>query len=501
MTSSAPFREAYEIALAAYVRHSEEASLELAHTLGRRALADGLGILDVVEHHRVTVRDIAAGDGTLPGDLREAALPFLLQSLAALDMATRGFVEAAERVAVEEAHVEQLHALADAFADTYVEHTLSERLRMFADGAERVLSADGALVQFGNQDASVGQPAAQWPATAAAFLQGDRATSRGVWVGGQGARHWVAAALDRATGLNYEQEGLVIAWRATEFGPFDEAVLAQFAKLASVTLRNARRFEREHDVALTLQSSLLPHIVPELDGLELAARYRPSGPSSGVGGDWFDVIELPGERVGLVIGDVMGHGIAAAAFMGQLSVALRAYAIEGHSPATVLDRLDSLQPAMVDDRIATVIYAIIEPDGRLHLANAGHPPPLVLTRDGQATFLTEGLSVPIGVHADDVTHHEYVTTLAPGATLLLYTDGLIERRDRPITQGLAELQRGLRRQPASLNELCDAALAAVASDGPDGDDVCLLAARIPDGPHQDADVDRPADEALASPCR
>lgn len=477
MTASAPFAEKYRSALMTYVRNTDEASLELAHTLGRQALTDGLSVLDMVEHHGMAVRAIAADSSIDLGALRDMALPFLLQSLAALDMATRGFVEAAERITVERAHVDQLHALADAFADVYVEHPLDERLRTFADNVRWVMGAQGALVQFGSSEAGVGEPQRKAASAAAAFVQGDRTTGRGSWAGGPATMHWVAAALDRAKSLNDEEEGVFIAWRTAEFGSFDEAVLAQFAKLGSVTLRNARMFEREHDVALTLQSSLLPQRVPSIDGLELAARYRPSGPSSGVGGDWFDVIELPERRIGLVIGDVMGHGIAAAAFMGQLSVALRAYAVEGHSPATVLERLESLLPVMADERIATVVYAILEPDGRLTFANAGHPPPLVLTREGHVSFLTEGLSIPIGVGATSIAHREHVSVLPPGATLLLYTDGLIESRHRAISHGLTALENRLREPSSSLDELCDAAVGVV-TDGPDADDACLLAARI-----------------------
>jgi serine phosphatase RsbU (regulator of sigma subunit) len=477
MTASSPFVETYRAALTKYVRSTDEASLELAHTLGRQALTDGLSVLDIVDYHRAAISDIAADGPIELSVLRETALPFLLQSLAALDMATRGFVEASERIAVERAHVDQLHALADSFSDVHVEHPLDERLRTFADNVRWVMGAQGALVQFGSAEAAAGELHRRAASTAAGFVQGDRTTGRGTWAGGPATMHWVAAALDRAKSLNDEEEGVFIAWRTAEFGSFDEAVLAQFAKLGSVTLRNARIFKREHDVALTLQSSLLPQRVPAIDGLQLAARYRPSGPSSGVGGDWFDVIELPERRIGLVIGDVMGHGIAAAAFMGQLSVALRAYAVEGHGPATVLERLESLLPAMANERIATVVYAILEPDGRLTFANAGHPPPVVLTSDGQVSFLTEGLSIPIGVGAANIPHREHVTVLPPGATLLLYTDGLIESRDRAISHGLTALENRLREPSESLDELCDAAVGA-GSDGPDADDACLLAARI-----------------------
>jgi serine phosphatase RsbU (regulator of sigma subunit) len=242
-------------------------------------------------------------------------------------------------------------------------------------------------------------------------------------------------------------------------------------------LRNAELYRREHDIAVTLQSSLMPKSALSTAELTVSARYEPSGLSSRVGGDWFDVISLPGQRVGLVVGDVMGHGISAAALMGHVSVAVRAYAVEGHDPATVVTRVDELISLGGDKRLATLIYAIIGPDGTLQFANAGHPPPLIVPAGGEPTYLTQALSQPIGVRAAGTPHHDHITTLSPGTTVLLYTDGLIEQRGRSIDEGLDALRRlAAAEASSSLDALCDAALATLVPQ-PAPDDACILAAR------------------------
>jgi serine phosphatase RsbU (regulator of sigma subunit) len=270
-------------------------------------------------------------------------------------------------------------------------------------------------------------------------------------------------------------------WRRTPYTAFEEAVFAQVGQLASASLGNTLLYEREHATALTLQSSLMPAQLPSPNGLDLTMRYQPSSAHSGVGGDWCDVIQLPGERTGLVIGDVMGHGVGAAAFMGQLKVAMRAYATEGHSPSEVLDRTDRLIPAIGGERIATVIYAILEPDGRLTYANAGHPPPLVTAPGTSRPFLlTDGLSVPLGtgIIGAEISRPSHQTRLERGSTLLLYTDGLIERRDRSIDEGLDALRALMDRPDLPIDQLCGQALNA-AVDQPNQDDICILAVHRP----------------------
>ena len=470
------FPRAYEAALAEYVRETtdgahDEESLERAHELGRQALADNASVLDISElHHRTIARLVRdAPSAAEAAAMWEAALPFLLQSLAALDMATRGFVEAAERIKVEQAHVSHLHALAQSFVDVSVEVPMGDRLLQLAKTGAQLLSADGATVRLDDNESTVGDipPRADgFPKIAGAD------TVRGIWDDQEPYLYWLAAAA---------HDGVFAVWRRTPYTAFEEAVFAQFGQLASASLGNTLLYEREHNTALTLQSSLMPAQLPSPNGLDLTMRYQPSSAHSGVGGDWCDVIQLPGERTGLVIGDVMGHGVGAAAFMGQLKVAMRAYATEGHSPSEVLDRTDRLIPAIGGERIATVIYAILEPDGRLTYANAGHPPPLVTAPSTSRPFLlTDGLSVPLGtgIVGAEISRPSHQTRLEHGSTLLLYTDGLIERRDRSIDEGLEALRALMDRPDLPIDQLCSQALNA-AVDQPNQDDICILAVHRP----------------------
>jgi hypothetical protein len=469
------FETAYASALAEYVRSRRESSLERAHELGRQALAVGLSVLDVTELHHRCIHAMTGDEPAASESPHESALPFLLQSLAALDMTTRGFVEAAQRVAVEQAHVQRLHALADQFAEIHVEQSADKRLLLLAEDAARLLEADGVRVRLGRQTAAAGAappPSAVLPTDVPSSTR----TARGVW-DLPTPTHWLAARLEPEID-GADDAGLISVWRDSSFTAFEEALLGQFARLSATSVRNALVYEHEHQAALTLQSSLLPASLPTLDGIDVQVRYRPSGARTGVGGDWFDVIELPNERVGLVIGDVMGHGLAAAAFMGQLRVALRAFATEGHSPSMVLERADRLLPTISGERIATVIYAIVEPDGRLRYANAGHPPPLLAQNGRSASYLSDGLSAPIGVGLPAGSRGESAVRLDPGATLLMYTDGLIERRDRHLDEGLAELRELLSKPALNVGELCDAALTLALETSPE-DDICLLAVQLP----------------------
>jgi serine phosphatase RsbU (regulator of sigma subunit) len=188
-----------------------------------------------------------------------------------------------------------------------------------------------------------------------------------------------------------------------------------------------RVYEREHRVAETLQRSLLPEKLPRIEGVELAARYLPAGEGTAVGGDWYDAAELPDGRLALVVGDVVGHGLRAAAVMGQLRNAFRAYSLVESSPAEMVARLNRLAVKSDEGVMATVLYLALDRDtGEIAYSSAGHPPALLLTPEG-ARYLEGGRSVPVGA-ADIVTFREERTTLPPDSTLLLYTDGLVGRR-------------------------------------------------------------------------
>lgn len=272
---------------------------------------------------------------------------------------------------------------------------------------------------------------------------------------------------------------------ATEAGVFDESAQQAgqaFAQQATSTLRYQQLFETEHAIAQTLQWGLLPEI-SDVDGLSAAARYRPSE-TARIGGDWYDLLPLPGASVGLAVGDVMGHGVNAAAAMGQLRSVLRSYAWEGHGPAAVLDRLDHLVQGLGMAETATTVCGRLTLDheegaARLVLSNAGHPPPLVHYPDGTVLLLEDhsvliGASLALQRPRPETTHQ-----LPAGSTVVFYTDGLVESRARPVDHGLAQLRQvaSHHRAEHGPGALCDSLTHALASDAGD-DDIAILAVQI-----------------------
>jgi PAS domain S-box-containing protein len=235
-------------------------------------------------------------------------------------------------------------------------------------------------------------------------------------------------------------------------------------------------YRREHRIAETLQRSLLPERLPLIEGVELAARYVPGAGGTAVGGDWYDVLERPDGRVALVVGDVVGHGLRAAASMGQLRNAFRAYGMVESSPAEVVARINRLVMSGVEQVMATVLYAVLDRESfEVSFSAAGHPPPLVIAPDGPR-FLDGGRSVPIGA-ADPAVFREATAVLPAGSTLLLYTDGLVERRDTPLDDRFGQLAAATGDETADLSALCDRVLGRVLGDGDPRDDVALLAVR------------------------
>ena len=260
-----------------------------------------------------------------------------------------------------------------------------------------------------------------------------------------------------------------------EFSAEDTVVLQLASDRAARAIERARRFQQEHETAVTLQRSLLPDRLPDVPGLVLAARYLPGAAGTEVGGDWYDVIPLADGRVGLAMGDVVGRGIPAASLMGQLRNGLRAYAIEGHAPSAVLERLDRLVQSLSPGRMATLLYMVLEQDGRSGVfANAGHLPPLVVA-DGRKPRLLEGArGVPLGV-LPYASFDEVGAQLEPGATLVLYTDGLVEERGISIELRLEDLQSVASTPFEGPNELCERLLHEMLPEGPGMDDVAMLA--------------------------
>ncbi len=240
--------------------------------------------------------------------------------------------------------------------------------------------------------------------------------------------------------------------------------------------RQHELYEREHAIAETLQRSLLPERLPEIEGLGLAARYLPAGAGAAIGGDWYDVLERPDGRVALVVGDVVGHGLRAASTMGQLRNAFRAYGLVEASPAEVVARINRLVMSGVEEVMATVLYVVLDREtGEVAYSAAGHPPPLLLAADGPR-FLEGGRSVPIGA-TDPAVFREARAVMPPGSTLLLYTDGLVERREVPLSDSLERLAEEAGDGDQDLDALCERVLRDVLGSRDPVDDVALLAVR------------------------
>ncbi|MFE7779180.1 SpoIIE family protein phosphatase [Streptomyces sp. NPDC057445] len=252
-------------------------------------------------------------------------------------------------------------------------------------------------------------------------------------------------------------------------------VLGVVTSSVDVTERH-RAVEEQRRTVLTLQRSLLPHPPPQRPGLAVASRYQPARAASEIGGDWFDVIALEGDKTALVVGDVMGSGVSAAATMGQLRTATRTLAGLDLDPAQVLEHLDRITEDLEQDTIATCVYGVYDPrTAQCRISLAGHLPPALLRLDGKRELLDLPTGAPLGV--GNVAFHTTTLDLDPGDQLVLYTDGLVERRDRPIDACLENLLALLDDPHRSLDETAELLLQALRHPG-DHDDVALLIARV-----------------------
>ncbi|MFG1810595.1 SpoIIE family protein phosphatase [Streptomyces sp. NPDC049040] len=278
--------------------------------------------------------------------------------------------------------------------------------------------------------------------------------------------------------------GAAVLLRRAGRAPFesdDLLVAAQLATHTALGVDKAVLYGREAYIADALQREMLPDSLPQPTGVQLASRYLPAAESARVGGDWYDAIPLPGSRVALVVGDVMGHSMTSAAIMGQLRTTVQTLAGLDLAPQEVLYHLDEQAQRLGQDRMATCVYAVYDPIAhRLVVANAGHPPPVLLHADGLAEVLRVPPGAPIGVGG---VPFEAVELPAPaGATLLLYTDGLVESRSRDVWGGIELLRERLHDaasvvSPPPLEPLCDEVL-EILGPGDRDDDIALLAARF-----------------------
>lgn len=291
----------------------------------------------------------------------------------------------------------------------------------------------------------------------------------------------------------------------------DDLLLAgELASRAAVAVDNARRYTREHATALALQRSLLPRRTARQQAVEVASRYLPNTTGAGIGGDWFDVIALSGARVALVVGDVVGHGVQASATMGRLRTAVRTLADVDLAPDELLTQLDdlvikldreeSVDPGGSSVAGATCLYAVYDPvSGHCSMARAGHPEPVLVRPDGTASHITLPSGPPLGVGGLPFEAAEF--EVPPRSILALYTDGLIETPGRDIDAALAVLRETLARPSGSLEDTCDAVMAALLPDRPD-DDIALLlarAGRLDEGRHASWDLE--ADPSVVARAR
>ncbi|MEV5529493.1 SpoIIE family protein phosphatase [Streptomyces prunicolor] len=296
------------------------------------------------------------------------------------------------------------------------------------------------------------------------------------------------------------------------FTPDDLAVTEDLVARVAVCLDNARRFTRERAIALALQRNLLPHGPIVHPAVETAARYLPAGSGDQAAGDWFDVIPLPGARVGLVVGDVVGHGINAVATMGRLRTAVRTLADLDLPPDELLTHLDDIVTHTADDQDpdatgdlpgdvgATCLYAVYDPvAGTCSMATAGHPAPVLLSPDGAGSVVDLPVGPPLGLGSLPFEVTELA--LAEGSLLALFTDGLLETRTHDTDEGLRDLRHALERPAASLDTLADDILETLSPE-PRGDDITLLLVRtrILDRDHV-ASWDLPSDPATVAETR
>jgi PAS domain S-box-containing protein len=453
----ADFYARYAEALRSYLVAGEEASLAIGHDLGRQALRDHISMLEIIENHSRLVDELAA---TTAVD-RAAALQFLLQALAALDVATRGFLDGTRRYEEQRARADVL-ADRDAFRSALV-NSLQEGFF--------VADRDGAVIEINDAFAEITGYGAEglpypWPHPWVSDKKSAReGASRLASQGGveyqtpirhrEGHTKWVAISINTVTGAD----------RPAFVGTIRDVTAARAAAA------------RERETSLTLQRAMLP---PMETPAGFAVRYEPAVSPLEIGGDWYDVLPVGEHRIGIIVGDCVGRGLPAAAVMGQLRSSARALLLTGAEPALLLEQLDSVALLIPGAYCTTVLVAIFDTDTReLTYSSAGHVPAVIVSAQATTTVLANAGSVPLAVQRDH-PRPQQSTVLTPGSTLMLFTDGLVERRGESIDDGIARVVNVLTRHTNSPVEyIADVILGELApGDGYD-DDVALVVSRPP----------------------
>jgi PAS domain S-box-containing protein len=291
-----------------------------------------------------------------------------------------------------------------------------------------------------------------------------------------------------ALGLTYEGE--------QSFSQEDRELLLTVARQCAQALERARLYQREHEIAVVVQRSLLPRDIAVSEEVAVAARYLPASPGLEIGGDWYDVMRLGPRELVISIGDVVGHGLRAAITMGQLRNATRAYALERSAPAEIVAHLNRFVARFPDGQFSTLFVGRVDLERRLlEYTNAGHPPPLLRRPDGRTTWLDDARAFPIGVDAGAPCPSETIE-LEPGTSLFLYTDGLVERRSRSLEEGLAALQRVIESGAEDPEMLVEEVITGVVEDGVEhSDDIAMVTFRFLPEPAFHLRLERDAQQA------
>ena len=264
------------------------------------------------------------------------------------------------------------------------------------------------------------------------------------------------------------------------FSTTERSLLQDAADRAALAIRRAQLHEEEHRIAVELQRGLIPKRLPEVRGVALAASYEVAGLGVQVGGDWYDAFAIPDGQLGIVVGDVTGRGIRAASAMGQLRTLTRAFALGGdgrRTPGDALTLLNRHQLALGDEQLFTIVYAILDPEqGTIAWANGGHPPPLLRAADGTCRYV-EGGNGLMGV--EDSVYETFEEPIGPNTTIVLYTDGLVERRGESLDAGLERLANAACFGPEEPEQLCEHIVAQLLEPGSERyDDVTAVVARL-----------------------
>ncbi|MFI7210581.1 SpoIIE family protein phosphatase [Micromonospora maritima] len=428
-----------------------------------------------VSAHAVDVVDRA--QGLTRGADAYLAEPIEPEELVATAHAVLRYYQARRRA---EQLAERLAALADATVEMHASPNFVRLLEAAASGAARIFRSPAAVVaETFDGDCLAGVAAdPHTPARIVPWVVDDAGVPIGTRVRVDEPGAWALADWPHddtvtvaASRLREDRAPLyVVVPTATQ--TVRTPVLVQLAQAVASAVEAQRSFDEEHRIAVTLQRSLLPRRLPEVVGLDLAVRYEPASAQTEVGGDFYELVMLDGHLL-VAIGDVAGHSLHAATVMAELRHAVRAYAVEGHQPGVILDRVNELMRALLPTELATICVLLLDPStGLIRMASAGHLPPL-LSRDGRVEFVSQTAPL-LGVRAPRPPDLEFV--LPPGATLVLYTDGLIERRDATIDDGMAALGVVATRVDDNLDDFCQRLLVELAP--PEiHDDVAVVAVR------------------------